>query len=108
MPFPQKVCAVCAHTRYSLLYLFFILAHFTALMREQERLVADVKCTLLGLGDESWSLESPLADNHVAWAFLMLWANGFFRLLYPKNRHYFYFCTHSSLSKGNWSCFQNR
>lgn len=77
MPFLQKVCAVHAYTRCSLFDLFFISAHFTALMREQERLVADVKCTLLGLGDERWSLESPLVDSHIAWAFLMLWANAF-------------------------------
>lgn len=35
--------------------------------------MAAVKCALLG--GETRSLESPLADSHIAWEFLMLGAN---------------------------------
>lgn len=52
--------------------------HLSTLYSSEERaregvLVADAKCTLLG--DERWSLESCLADSHIAWEFLMLCAN---------------------------------
>lgn len=73
MPFLQKVCAVHTHSCCGPMSLFFMLACPDERAGESV-LVAAVKCTLLG--GERWSLESPLADSHIAWEFLMLGANA--------------------------------
>lgn len=58
------------------------------------------ECTLLG--DERWSLESPLADSHV-WGFLLLCAGVLLGCSLKRMGIIFFL-----FSKGNWSCFQNR
>lgn len=52
-------------------------------------LVADVKCTFLG--DEVWSLGSPLADSHIAWEFLKLHANALLGYCIKRMDMYFHF-----------------